>query len=285
MTATRRRPRLRLPRPWLRPRPSRRARLPRPGPRALAAVVVLAAVLTGGYFWVRQSSLVAVQQVSVTGVSGPDAAAIRQTLAQTAERMTTMNIDAHALRASVARYPVVRSLRVSVQLPHGVRIAVFEQVPVAVLGGTVVSARGTLLPGMSPSGQTLPTITAGGGSGQAAGTVTGTARAEVYLLAAAPYPIIARLTTVGWKPGRGLTATLHDGPVIYFGDDHRLAAKWHSAILALASPTSAGASYIDVTDPNRPAAGVGSDTQATEPSASSGALAATTGQPAGAPGG
>ena len=40
----------------------------------------------------------------------------------------------------------------------------------------------------------------------------------------------------------------------------------------------AGASYIDVTDPNRPAAGTGSDTQATEPSTSASALTATTAQ-------
>jgi cell division protein FtsQ len=287
-TAARRRIMLRL----RLPRPRVRRRLPRPGRRGLVVVFVLAAVLTGLYFWVRQSSLVAVQQVTVTGVSGPNAAAIRQTLVQRAERMTTMEVDARALKASVARYPVVRSLRVSTHLPHAVTIAVFEQVPVAVLDGTTVSAHGTLLPGMSASARSLPTITAptmSNGSGSAGGrpgsTVTGTARADVYLLAAAPYPIIARLTTAGWKPGRGLTVTLRNGPVIYFGDDHRLAAKWRSAILALASPTSAGASYVDVTDPARPAAGVGADTQASDPSMSAGALGGTTGQTATTTGG
>jgi hypothetical protein len=34
-------------------------------------------------------------------------------------------------------------------------------------------------------------------------------------------------------------------------------AKWAAATAVLAEPTSAGASYIDVTDPSRPAAGVG----------------------------
>ncbi len=96
--------------------------------------------------------------------------------------------------------------------------------------------------------------------------VAGTARADVYLLGAAPYPIIAKLATAGWKPGRGLAVTLRNGPVIYFGDDTQLAAKWRSVIRVLADPSSAGASYIDVTDPDRPAAGTGSDTHATEPS-------------------
>ncbi len=293
-TATRRRvvPRLRS---WHLPRPSRpdgRRRLPRPGRRTLAVVVVLAAVLTGAYFWARQSSLVAVQQVTVTGVSGPDAVAIRQTLVQTAERMTTMNIDSRRLKASVSRYPFVRSLRVSVSLPHTATISVFEQVPVGVLGGTTVSAHGTLLPRVSPSGQAVPTITAssaasgsGSGSGRSGNAVTGTARADVYLLASAPYPILARLATAGWRPGRGLTATLRNGPIVYFGDDTRLAAKWRSVILALAQPSSAGASYIDVTDPTRPAAGVGADTQATNPPTSSSGLTGTTGQTTTVPGG
>lgn len=248
--------------------------------RLLVTVLVLAAVLTGAFFWVRQSSLVAVQRVSVTGVSGPDAFAIRQALVRTAERMTTMNIDSRRLRAVVSRYSFVRSLRVSVQLPHSATIAVFEQVPVGVLGGTAVSAHGTLLRDVSPSSQTLPTITASSSSGSAAGgsgnAVGGTARADVYLLGAAPYPIIAKLATAGWKPGRGLTVTLRNGPVVYFGDDTELAAKWRSVIRVLADPSSAGASYIDVTDPHRPAAGTGSDTQATEPSTSASALTATT---------
>ncbi len=251
-------------------------------------LLVVAALITGAFFWVRQSSLVAVQRVTVTGVSGPDATAIRQSLVQTAERMTTMDIDIRRLRAAVSEYSVVRSLRVSTHLPHSATIAVFEQVPVGVLDGTTVSAHGTLLPGVSTSAQPLPTITAASGSGSATGaranTVTGTARADVYLLGAAPYPIIAKLATAGWKPGRGLAVTLRNGPVVYFGDDTQLAEKWRSVIRVLADPSSAGASYIDVTDPTRPAAGTGSDTQATEPLTTTSALTATTGQTTTTPG-
>jgi cell division protein FtsQ len=250
--------------------------------RLVIGVLVLGAVLTGAFFWVRQSSLVAVQRVTVTGVSGPAAGAIRQTLVQTAERMTTMDMDSRRLRAAVSRYPFVRSLRVSVRLPHSATIAVFEQVPVGVLDGTTVSAHGDLLRDVSPSSQTLPLITASSSSGSTSAArpsaVGGTARADVYLLGAAPYPIIAKLATAGWKPGRGLAVTLRNGPAVYFGDDTQLAAKWRSVIRVLADPSSAGASYIDVTDPNRPAAGPGLDTHATEPSTTVSALTATTAQ-------
>lgn len=258
-----------------------RLRLPRP--RLFGAILLVVALLVGAFFWVRQSSLVAVQRVTVTGVSGPDAVAIRQTLARTAERMTTMNMSVQRLRAAVARYPVVRSLRVSTHLPHSATITVFEQVPVGVLDGTVVSAQGTLLRDVNPTSRTLPRITAAGGptAPSAAGggaAVTGTARADIYLLASAPYLIISRLATAGWKPGRGLTVAVRNGPVIYFGDDTRLVEKWRSVIRVLADPSSAGASYIDVTDPARPAAGTGADTQSTEPSSSSSALTGTTPQ-------
>jgi cell division protein FtsQ len=260
-----------------------RLRLPRLRPRLFGAILLVAAVLVGAFFWVRQSSLVAVQRVTVTGVSGPDAVVIRQTLVRTAERMTTMTMSVQRLRAAVARYPVVRSLRVSTHLPHSATITVFEQVPVGVLDGTTVSARGTLLRDVNPS-RTLPRITAASGptapSAGGGAAVTGTARADIYLLASAPYPIISRLATAGWKPGRGLTVAVRNGPVIYFGNDTRLVEKWRSVIRVLADPSSAGASYIDVTDPTRPAAGTGADTQSTEPSSSSSALTGTTPQPA-----
>jgi hypothetical protein len=48
---------------------------------------------------------------------------------------------------------------------------------------------------------------------------------------------------------------LRSGPSVYFGDSADLDAKWLAATEVLADPGSAGASYIDVTDPSRPAAG------------------------------
>ena len=53
----------------------------------------------------------------------------------------------------------------------------------------------------------------------------------------------------------GLVAQLRSGPSIYFGDGSDLSAKWAAATEVLADPSSVGATYIDVTDPSRPAAG------------------------------
>jgi cell division protein FtsQ len=246
------------------PRAVRRIRIPRPGVRTLATVLVLAAILVGIFFWVRQSSLVAVRQVTITGVSGPDASQIRSALTGAAEGMSTIHVDARRLHQAVAPFPVVRALHLAGHFPHGLAITVTEEIPVAVIvdGGqrTLVAADGAVL-GAARSGTSVPTIAAPVASG--ATHVTGIAREEVGLLAAAPYPLISRMASVAVTPGSGLAAALRDGPTIVFGTDTELAAKWRSAIAVLAAPSSAGASYIDVTAPSRPAAGAGTDTTST----------------------
>jgi hypothetical protein len=86
----------------------------------------------------------------------------------------------------------------------------------------------------------------------------GRAADAVALLAAAPYQLLAKIEQATIVAGHGLVAQLRNGPSLYFGDPTRLAAKWAAATEVLADAGSAGATYIDVTDPERPAAGAGS---------------------------
>jgi cell division protein FtsQ len=246
------------------PRAGRRIRIPRPGLRTLATVLILAAILVGIFFWIRQSSLVAVRQVTITGVSGPDASQIRSALTDAAVGMSTIHVDARRLHQAVAPFPVVRELHLAGHFPHGLSITVTEEIPVAVVtaGGqpVVVAADGAVL-GAERSGTSVPTIAAPVVPG--ARFVTGVAREEVGLLAAAPYPLISRMASVAVTPGSGLAVALRNGPTVVFGTDTELAAKWRSAVAVLAAPSSAGASYIDVTAPARPTAGAGTDTTST----------------------
>jgi cell division septal protein FtsQ len=243
------------------------------------ALVALVAVLGGAWLWLRDSSLVAVRRVQVAGASGPDAAQIRSALIAAARNMTTLDVKMKQLRMAVAPYPVVKSLNVDTQFPHGMRIHVVEQVPVARVeaGGrrTAVSGDGTLLHDNVAS-QSLPTISLGVPPG---GThLTGYALSEVHLLAAAPYQLLARVSQVSDGPAHGLVAQLRNGPSIYFGDSHQLGAKWTAAAEVLADSGSAGAAYLDVTDPSRPAAGAGSDsTGAATTGATAAAATDTTG--------
>src|ERR1039457_4359504 len=135
-----------------RPALNRRRLVPllrRPRPRTVIVLAMFVAVLAGAWVWVRDSSLVAVERVSVSGQSGPDAGLIRSALIASARSMTTLDVSMSELRMAVAPFPVVKDLRVSTQFPHGMRIRVIEQVPVAAVlvdGRRIaVAGDGTLL--------------------------------------------------------------------------------------------------------------------------------------------
>jgi cell division protein FtsQ len=226
--------------------------------RIVAAIVAVLVFLGGAWLWLRDSSLVAVRRVTVTGVSGPDASQIRSVLIATALDMTTLDVQMSQLNTVVAPYPVVKALSVSTQFPHGMRIRVTEQVPVAiVVAGTIrtaVAADGTLLRAASVTAS-LPTVAVPVEPG---GTrLTGPTLGVVRLLGAAPYALLAKVQAASVDPDHGLVAQMRNGPSIYFGGGGEAAQKWMAAALVMGDPGSAGASYIDVTDPRRPAAGAG----------------------------
>jgi cell division protein FtsQ len=246
---------------------------------AMLVLVLLLALVAGGWLWLRDSSLVSVDQVTVTGTAGPDAEQIRASLTDAGRRMTTLNVSVAALRRAVAPYPVVGDLRVSTEFPHRLRVRVIERIPIGIvtIGGRAMPVAGdNMLLHDVPASGSLPAISAG--PAPAGPRVSDpTTRTEVALLAAAPARFISRLSQVASDATHGYTAQLRSGPIIYFGDGSRLAAKWTAAAAVLADQGSTGAAYIDVTDPDRPAAGVGQgQTGGSVTAASAGATGAAT---------
>jgi cell division protein FtsQ len=250
-----------------------RLRIP---PQLVAAAVAALLALGGAWLWFRDSSLVAVKRVQITGVSGPDAAQIRSALTAAARNMTTLDVDRAALQAAVSPFSVVRSVSATTQFPHGMRIHVIEQIPVAAIavGGRSISvaADGTLLHDV-PADQSLPAIPL---DVPPVGARLTDARAlgAVAVLAAAPYVMLSHISQVSTVSPHGLVAQLRNGPDLYFGDPQDLGAKWTAAIRVLADAGSAGATYIDVSDPERPAAG--SDAATATGTATSAASTTTT---------
>jgi cell division protein FtsQ len=231
--------------------------LRRLGPARVAAVLLAAAVLGAAWLWFRDSSLVSVRQVAVTGVSGPDSGRIRAALVAAAHTMTTLDVQRSRLRTAVAPYPAVKSLRVTADFPHGLRIHVIEELPSAILsaGGRriVVAADGAVLRGATTdrSLPVLPVRALPVGS-----RVTDRHNhQELTVLGAAPPRLAARVADVLYTPAHGIVVKLRAGPSLYFGASSSLHAKWIAATAVLADPGSAGAAYIDLTDPSRPAAG------------------------------
>jgi cell division protein FtsQ len=242
---------------------------------ALLAVLIAIPLLGGAYQLLRHSSLSAVERVQVRGlvaVHGADTAAIETALTSAAHGMSTLAVSPAALRAAVAAYPIVGAVRVHPSFPHGLRIEVVERPPVAALvvsgASTAVAADGVVLGPGFLSGS-LPLVNAGKATGATAtsasaatstlppigGSVRGASLlGALAILGAAPAALAHTVTRVYSGP-KGLTVALRGGLLAYFGDATRPHAKWLSLARVLADSSSAGASYIDVRLPERPAAG------------------------------
>ena len=105
------------------PRPS----LPRrPPARTVAGCAAVLALLAGGWLWLRDSSLVAVRQVSVSGLTGSDAPRVRAALQDAALDMTTLHVRASQLNTAVEPFPAVQAVEAHADFPHRLRIVVRE---------------------------------------------------------------------------------------------------------------------------------------------------------------
>jgi cell division protein FtsQ len=225
--------------------------------RLLFAAATMLLLASGYQFWLRDSSLVAVERVTVTGLSGSDSESVRLALTSAGRSMTTLHVDHEALERAVAGFPVVRELEVTTDFPHGLEIHVVEHVPAAIAvgkGGRVpVAGDGTILQGIPVEGR-LPTLEIDGAVGvERLRDPAGLAAASIA--GAAPTALRARIEAIELDGDLGQVAKLRDGPELVFGDASRVRDKWAAAARVLADLEASGASYIDVRIPDRPAVG------------------------------
>jgi cell division protein FtsQ len=232
--------------------------VPRRARGPLLVGLVLALTLLSAYrFWFRDSSFVAVRHVTVTGLTTSDAPRIRTALTAAAHEMSTLHVQQAALDAAVAGFPVVKGVVAEPAFPHGLKIRVVEERPVALLavGGErlLLAPDGGVLRGVA-TGHPLALIRSRGAVPQ--DTLTERAPlSALRVVAAAPALLAARISSVGQASGQGLVVKLRSGPEVIFGGAGRVAAKWAAAAAVLADPSSRGASYVDVRLPGRPVAG------------------------------
>ena len=224
----------------------------------VAASLVLIGACYGGYMaWVRDLSLFRVQHVSVSGLEGKEAPAIRRALRAAGTRMTTLHVRQDELERAVDSFASVRSVSVSADFPKTLRIAVNEYEPIAALVArdgrrAAVSRAHTVLRAVG-AGTALPVVEVG--TIPTSGSVEEAATQRLLdVLAEAPRRL-RRLIARAYVTGHGLRISLRKGPVLYFGSDRRPAAKWAAAARVLADEASRGAEFIDVRLPERPVAG------------------------------
>ena len=229
-------------------------------PRFIAglAALLIAALGWFGWMWLRDSSLVRVDEVQVSGLTTRDAPAIRRTLRQAAMRMTTLHYSEEELRRAVEPFPAVQSVSADAELPHKLVIRVREHRPVAALVSgddrrVAVASDGTLLP--QERDTRLPEVKVDalpgdGRRGKGAETVL------VGVIARAPdelRPLLER----AYRARDGVRVAVNGGPTLHFGAPIRVRAKWAAAARVLADTPAAGAETLDLRIPERPSAAYG----------------------------
>ena len=217
--------------------------------------------------WLRDIGLVAVEKVEVTGLTGKDAAQATAALEAVARDSTTLHVDRAAIDGVAERFPIIHSVRIETDFPDGLRIAVTEQRPAAMLiAGSrriPVAADGSVLTALTVKGA-LPTIEVGPGNVPDKRLTPSTTLDAVRVAGGAPAVLTPRLESVTRQGAKGWVVKVKDGPELIFGAATAVAAKWTAVTRVLADRDAAGADYIDLRTPGRPAAG-GLQVQTVEP--------------------
>lgn len=261
--------------PLGRPRPIRAARagIGRVSWRyRLGLVAILGATIAAGYlFWLRDSSLVAIDDVEVVGVTSGDREQIVTELTRRAEQMTTLHADADALERAAKAFPTVAAVDVDPNFPHGMRIEITERPPAMLVtaGGEEVPAAGdgTLLGDVPVDDDDhLPLLEIG--QIPPTGRLDGGALDRALVLGAVPGPLRPLIENVDESDDYGIVVVLRGGIPVRFGSSADAPVKWAAAAAVLADPKLDGLTYVDVRVPQRAAAGgAAAPPAATEPPA------------------
>jgi cell division protein FtsQ len=222
----------------------------------LAAVLIVASGALY-HFWLRDSSLVAVNHVEVTGLTSKDGPRIQALLESVADDMTTLHVRKDELEEAASTFPIVGAIHVKPDFPHGLRIEIAER-PAAALVSVdgvplPVAADGTVLRGLRPP-EGLPLLEMEKPVTDARVSDPTTLRA-LLVAGAAPAGFPQRIDGMSEGPEKGIVVELENGPEVIFGDADLAVEKWTAAVRVLADSDAAGATYIDVRLPDRPVAG------------------------------
>lgn len=225
-------------------------------PATFVAFLALVACAAAGYqFWLRESSLVAIEEVQVEGAGGPERKQIVAALTEAAAGMTTLHVREDELNAAVRGFPTVIGVDADPHFPHGLTISVRERAPVLIArsgGETVpVAGDGTVLAGVEVKAK-LPVINVEALSPD--GRLEGSALALAQVAGAAPEPL-RRLITDLRADGEGLEVTLRGDIPVRFGGAEGAAEAWAAAATVLADPSIENVVHVDVRVPERPAVG------------------------------
>jgi cell division septal protein FtsQ len=224
--------------------------------RSLIVAGLAAVALCAGYlFWLRDSSLVAVEEVTVRGAGA--GSGLESALVAAAREQTTLHVDSAALEEAVAFDPAVRGVSAEADFPHGLAITVDLREPVGYLRseGLVVAADGVVLADAASAPDEIPVLDLNGKDLVRAGRAEGNALSLAKVLGAAPEPLRAEVGSIAIDPAHGIVAELNGGIELRFGTKAGADVKWRSAAAVLADGKLDSAGYVDLSVPERPVVG------------------------------
>ena len=219
----------------------------------IVTVLLLVAIAAGYMLWFRDSSLVAIDDVRVTGANVAPGVEDRLTAAATG--LSTLHLDRAAIESAVADDPTVVGLKIDTDFPHGITIDVQSRTPAGWLGadgGTLLAADGTVLASGVDRPDGLPEVAGGELDGERA---SGVELAAARVLGAVPKPLQAQVEKAEVDKGHGVVAVLSGGIELRFGSPANADQKWRAAASVLADPKLTSATYIDLSSPSRPVVG------------------------------
>lgn len=215
-------------------------------------------MLSAGYvFWLRDSSLVAVTDVDVVGVTSGDTKQIVGELTRTGESMTTLHMQPEKIERAAAGFATIESVTVDPNFPHGLRIEVDERPPALVVSAAgrqvPVAGDGTVLAGVSVPEDELPVLEVS--EIPTGGSLGGDPLEQALVAGAVPEPLRPLIEKVDMTTDYGVEITLRGEIPVRFGTGVRAEEKWGAAAAVLADPELEALTYVDVRIPERPAAG------------------------------
>lgn len=229
-------------------------------------VGVVVGVLALGYLAARSTSLFALQSVAVSGVRGAAEADVRTAL-RTLDGESLVTVDTDSVERQLSALPSVQGARVDRAFPHGLRVVVIPERPVAVLrsgqAAWVLSGSGRVIRDVeSSTNRRLPRIWLAAGAVYEPGATLAIPMASKALrvVASLParFPVQVRTARAAED---GVVLALSIGMEVRLGSADDLDAKLASAaavLRGLSVSERAEFDYLDVSLPERPVAGINS---------------------------
>lgn len=222
----------------------------------VAGILVVLGLAAGYRFWLRDSSLVAIRDLTIRGIDPRDEQQkpVEEAVRLAVGQMTTLDPQPDRLDRELSRFPRVADARMETSFPRAATVTLSMRRDGSRMGSggdeKLIATDGTVLGAAGDRGADLPEIR--GGEPPAEGRLEGRDLAQALVLGGVPGKLRPYVRSSRFGEG-GVEVTLSNGLVLAFGEPVQIAQKWRAAAAVIADPNLTDAVYVDLAVPRRPA--------------------------------